>query len=92
MIAATLRLEMRIGDCHTLREKRRRMQTIMTKLHRHFNVAVADDEDSDPTRAVLLVAAVGRARRDVRETLERVAEAVAVYPRGEVLSQAISEV
>lgn len=93
MTVATLRLELRIGDCHTVREKRRRMQTIMTKLHRHFNVSVAGTEgDDDPKRASLLIAAVGNGRREVLETLERVADAVAAYPRAELLSQDISEV
>lgn len=93
MIVATLRMELRVDHCHTLREKRRRMQAITTKLHRHFNVSVADGgREDDPAHALLVVAAVGRSRRDARETLERVADAVAAYPRAELLSQAITEV
>jgi uncharacterized protein YlxP (DUF503 family) len=41
---------------------------------------------------VLLVATVGRTRRDARETLERVADAVAAHPSAEVLALAIIEV
>ena len=69
------------------------MRAIMDKLHRHFNVSVAEvDRDDDPAQAVLVVAAVGRTRREVRELLERVADAVAAYPRAELLSHAITEV
>jgi MYXO-CTERM domain-containing protein len=92
MNVATLRLELRIGDCHTLREKRRRMRAIMTKLHRHFNVSVAEaDRDDEPALALLVVAAAGRHRRDVRATLDRVAEAVAAHPRAELLSKTLTE-
>jgi uncharacterized protein YlxP (DUF503 family) len=92
MTVATLRLELRVGNCYTQREKRRRMQAIMSKLHRHFNVSVAEaDRDDDPSHALLVVAAVARNRRDARETLDRVADAVAAYPRAELLSQTITE-
>ena len=93
MTVAMLRLELRVGNCYTHREKRRRMQAIMTKLHRHFNVSVAEaDRDEDPSRATLVVAAVARNRRDARETLDRVADAVAAYPRADLLSQTITEI
>ena len=69
------------------------MRAIMDKLHRHFNVSVAEaDHAGDPAQSIVIVAAVGRPRREVRETLEQVADAVAAYPRAELLSQAIHEV
>jgi len=93
MTVATLRLELRVGNCYNLREKRRRMRAILSKLHRHFNVAVAeDDRDDDPAHALIVVATVGRSRRDTRETLDRVADAVAAYPRADLLSQVITEI
>jgi hypothetical protein len=93
MTVATLRLELRVDPGHTSREKRRRMRAILEKLHRSFNVSVADaDHESDPARSIVIVAAVGRTRRDVRETLAKVADAVAVYPRAELLSHEIIEV
>jgi uncharacterized protein YlxP (DUF503 family) len=93
MTVATLRLELLVGNCQSLREKRRRMRTIVSKLHRHFNVSVAEaDRDNDPASALLVVATVGRTRRDARETLERVADAVAAYPRAVLLRQEITEV
>lgn len=93
MTVVTLRLDLRVTPCPSTRELRRQMRVIMDKLHRHFNVSVADaEQDGPPGVAVLLVAAVGRTRREARETVERVADAVAAHPRAEVLAHAISEV
>jgi uncharacterized protein YlxP (DUF503 family) len=93
MTVSTLRLDLRVTPCHSSREKHRQLQAIMDKLHRSFNVSVAaTDGEGGPDTAVLVAAAVGRARRDARETLERVADAVAAHPRAEVLGHAISEV
>lgn len=69
------------------------MQTIMDKVHRSFNVSVAAvEDDHDQALATLAVVAVARTRREVHELLARVAEAVSVYPRAELLSQNITEV
>ena len=93
MTVATLRLELQLGKCESLREKRRRIQAITTKLHQHFNVSSAEDgRIDDPSHATLVFAVVSRTRRETRETLERIADAVAAYPRAELLSHVISEV
>ncbi len=93
MTVATLRLELRVDPGRSSREKRRGMRSIMDKLHRYFNVSVAEaDHPTDAARSFLIVVAVGRTRREVRGTLARVADAVAVYPRAELLSHEISEV
>ena len=93
MTVVTLRVDLRIVPCHSPRDKRRQLQAIMDKLHRHFNVSVAgSDGEGGPDAVILVVAAVGRTRRDARETLERVADAVAAHPRAEVLRHAITEV
>ena len=93
MTIVTLRLDLRVSHCQSTRDLRRQMRAIMDKLHRHFNVSVADAEpEGRADQAVLLVAAVGRTRREARETIERVADAVAAHPHAEVLAHAISEV
>jgi uncharacterized protein YlxP (DUF503 family) len=90
MHVASLRLELRVDDCLTLRQKRRRMRAIIDKLHRHFNVSVAEVGRHDrPAEAVLGVAAVGGTRRDAREILVRVADALGAHPRAEVLDQVV---
>lgn len=93
MKVATLRLELVIINCENLREKRRRMRTIMAKLRKHFNVSVAEVDQHDwPARAVLGVAVVGNSRHEAREILSHVTDAVGVYPRAELVSHSIYEV
>lgn len=94
MTVVTLRIDLRIRPFLSSRDNRRQLQAIMDKLHRHFNVSVAgaDGDGGTPDVVVLVAAAVGRTRRDARETLERVADAVAAHPRAEVLGHAITEV
>jgi hypothetical protein len=69
------------------------MRAMMEKIHRYFNVSVAaEDYGIDPSLVTLAVVAVARTRREARELLDRVAEAVAAYPRAELLSHDITEV
>ena len=93
MTVSLLYLDLRVLGCQSSREKRRLMRAIMDKLRQHFNVSVAEvDRDSGPGLARLAVAALAPARREAREALGRVADAVAVHPRVELLRQEIIEV
>jgi uncharacterized protein YlxP (DUF503 family) len=93
MHLAALRLELRIKACKNARVKRKRIRLILIKLHKHFNISVAEvDRHEHPNESVLAVAAVAESRREVRELLERVADALAVHPRAELLAQALIEV
>jgi uncharacterized protein YlxP (DUF503 family) len=93
MTVATLRLDLRVSHCHNPREKRRRMQAIMDKVHRSFNVSVAaEDHDHDRWKTTIAVVTVARTRREARALLVQVADAVAAYPRAELLSHDIHEV
>ncbi len=93
MYVATLRVDLRIRDCPSARVKRRRTRAIVEKLHKHFNISVAEVDRLDhPTEIVLGVAAVAEVRRDARERLERVADALAVHPRAELLGRVLFEV
>lgn len=92
MHVAALRLELRVRDCPSARIKRKRVRAIVEKIHRHFNVSVAEvDRIDHPTEVVLAVASVGQTRRDAREQLDRVADALAVHPRAELLSRVLIE-
>jgi uncharacterized protein YlxP (DUF503 family) len=93
MTVATLRLDLRVVNCSSPGEKRRRMRVMMDKLHRSFNVSVAAaDNDRDPLGLTLAVVAVAASRRQVHQLLARVADAVAVFPGAEVQSHDITEV
>lgn len=85
MYVAILRIELRIGE--GARAKQRTVRAIVEKIHRHFNVSVAEvDRSNHPSDSVLGIAAVAATRREVREVLDRVVDAVAAHPRAEVLS------
>ena len=91
MYVAILRIELRIGE--GTRAKQRTVRAIVDKIHRHFNVSVAEvDRSSHASESVLGVAAVAASRREVREILDRVTDAVASHPRAEVLSVEQDEV
>ncbi len=93
MYVAALRLEIRVRDCTSARVKRRRVRAIVEKLHKHFNVSVAEvDRREHPDEVVLAAAAVAESRREAREPLARIAEAMAVHPRVELLGHALIEV
>jgi uncharacterized protein YlxP (DUF503 family) len=93
MHLAAIRLELRIKDCLAVRVKRRRIRAIVEKLHKHFNVSVAEvDRRDHPSESVLAVAVVAETRREARELLGRVADALAVHPRAELLGHVLIEV
>jgi len=93
MHLAALRLELRIKNCLSVRVKRRRVRAIQEKLHKHFNVSVAEvDRREHRSESVLAVAAVAETRREVRELLGRVVDAIAVHPRADLLGHVLIEV
>ncbi len=93
MHLAALRLTLRIKDCNHVRVKRRRIRAILEKLHKHFNISVAEvDRREHPFETVLAVAAVAETRREVHESLERVVDALTVHPRAELVGHELIEV
>ncbi len=90
MYVSVLRLELRIRDGP--RAKRRTVRTIVNKIHRHFNVSIAEvDRIGHPSESVIGVATVALGRREAREILDRVADALISHPRVEILGLEISE-
>ena len=84
MHLATLRITVRIRP--GLRSRRKTIRMIVAKIHQHFNVSVIEMAGSiSAAETVIGVAALGTSRREVREILDRVADAVAAHPRADVL-------
>ena len=84
MHLATIQVEVQIGP--GFRSKRKTVRAILDRVHRHFNVAVAELVGaSHPSKSTLGVASLGASRREVREVLDRVAHALAAHPRVDVL-------
>jgi hypothetical protein len=92
MHVAALRLELRLSDCTARHHKRRRMREIVDRLHRHFNVSLAEVDLEDLVdRSVLGVSVVAPSRREALESVERVAEAVQAHPLVEVVQLVLHE-
>ncbi|WZO96741.1 DUF503 domain-containing protein [Isosphaeraceae bacterium EP7] len=88
MNVITLRLVLLATDCRSAREKRKRIRAILDRLHQSFNVSVAEVDRLDhPQESVIGVVVVAATRREARETLARVTDAVAAHPRAEILDQ-----
>lgn len=91
MYLAMLRVEVRIDD--PPRAKRRTVRAILDKIHRNFNVSVAElDRPGHPSESVLGIAAIGPNRKEVREILDRVADALGAHPRAEILALELTEI
>ena len=86
MPCVSLVLEIRLDGCTTARQRNSHAEKVLSTIRKHFNVAVAELNPSDPGAvAALGFAAVARTRREAREILDRVADAVAAHPRAEIL-------
>lgn len=93
MNVTTLRIDLQVVDGRTLGEKRRLLRAIFAKLRRNFNVSVAEVDRLDrPDSAAIGVVVVAATRREAREALDRVFEAVAAHPRLDVLAKSLTEV
>lgn len=92
MPVVSLVLELRLAEVATPRQKRSQADAILGKLRRHFNVAVADlSRDSPHEPTALGFAAVAKTRREAREMLEKLADAVAAHPHAEILRAAFDD-
>jgi len=80
MNLATLQVELRLKDCRGRRDRKRRLEEVIRKLRKHFNISATEEEGRDPDSARLFAAAVGSIRGQARESLERAAEALAAHP------------
>ncbi len=87
MHLATLLLHLRLSGHSSTRQRRKTVDAMLEKLRGHFNVSLVDLGPPDAVDEVALgVAAIGRSRREVREVLERIAEAIEAHPLAESLA------
>jgi hypothetical protein len=75
-------VDCRIGEGHSLKEKRRILQSTFARLKRDFNIAIAEVEYQDLwQRAKLAIGHVNSDGRAAQATLNRVLEAISADPR-----------
>jgi len=87
MIVGSLRLDLLLGDVHSLKEKRSVIRPIVAELRRAFLVSVAETGSQDlHRRAEIGVAVTGSDPAHCREVLDNCEELVVRRPEIEVLS------
>lgn len=82
-----LELDVRLGDVHSLKEKRSVVRPIVAQLHRQFAVSAAEVGDQElHRRATIGAALVAADRGHVVEVLDAVERLVAGRPEVDLLS------
>ncbi len=73
MVVGVLRLELRLPESHSLKEKRSKLRAIKARVQQKFNVSIAECEDHDVwQRAILGVSQVGADQPHVDRCLREV--------------------
>jgi len=87
MYIGSLRLDLLLGDVHSLKQKRGVVRPLVAELRKRFEVAVAETGHLDlHRRAEVSVAVVAAETGHCREVLEACERAVAARPEVELLS------
>jgi uncharacterized protein len=87
MVVGVLRLDLRLGDVHSLKEKRSVVRPIVAELRRRYQVAAAESGDADRHRhAEIGVAVVSSTHQHAVEVLEQCERLVAGRPDIELVS------
>ena len=82
MFVGLLVVDCRIGDGHSLKEKRHILQSLIEKLRRNFNVAVAEVECQDLwQRTRLAIVHVNSDGRNGQTTMDKISEELECDPR-----------
>ena len=87
MFIGSLRLDVLLGDVHSLKEKRALVRPVVAELRRRFEVAVAETGHLDlHRRAEIGVAVIAADAAHCREVLDSCERLVAARPELELLS------
>ena len=88
---ATLTIHLHLPACSSLKEKRGRIKPLIARLHREFNVSVAEMDLQDKWQeAVIACAMVGNDAAQLQRSLQTVAKWVeANWPDGMVVDEKI---
>jgi uncharacterized protein YlxP (DUF503 family) len=90
-MVATLTIHLHLPACASLKEKRGRIKPLIARLHREFNVSVAEMDLQDKWQdAVLICAMVGNERGHLESALQNVAKWVERnWPDGDVINNRV---
>jgi len=90
-MVATLTIHLHLPTCASLKEKRGRIKPLISRLHREFNVSVAEVDLQDQwQQAVIVCAMVGNERGHLESALQTVAKWVeGNWTDGDVIEQKV---
>ena len=75
-----LTLQIEIPGCKSLKDKRSRLKPLMVRLHREFNISVAEIDHNDAwNSAVIACAIVSNNPKHSQRALQRVVDWVEIY-------------
>jgi uncharacterized protein len=75
MATGLLTLNVSLPDCHSLKQKRGRIQPVLARLHREFNVAAAETDLQDRhAEAVIQCASLSTDGGEVQSYLQKVVD------------------
>jgi uncharacterized protein YlxP (DUF503 family) len=86
-----LTIHLHLPGCASLKEKRGRLKPLLNRLHREFNVSVAEMDRQDMWQeAVIACALVNSDRAQIQRSLQRVEKWVkGNWPDGDVIDEKI---
>jgi uncharacterized protein YlxP (DUF503 family) len=80
------RLQLFLGDSHSLKDKRQVLNSLKERIHHRFNVSVAEVDDNELwQRAALGIAVVSSASRHANEVLSKIVRFVEQDHRVQIL-------
>ncbi len=91
MIVGIVTWELHLNGCHSLKEKRQIVTSLKDRLHRRFNVSVAETHHQDLwQRAELSCCVVSGTRQHAQEVLGAADRLVASEPLARIIDSATS--
>jgi len=90
MIIGTLQVRLLLRDARTLKDKRQVVQSIKDRVRQSFNVSVAEIEQQDQPRQVVLgIAMVSNETHPIKQTLGEIVNALKAHPIAEFVDSEI---
>lgn len=87
MIVGAVTWQLHLGECRSLKDKRKILKSLKDRLHVRFNVSVAETDHQDLwQRAELCCCVVGNDRRHVESILDAAENLVLTEPRSRLVA------
>lgn len=90
MIVGTLRVRLLLREARTLKDKRQVVNSIRDRLRNSFNVSIAEVENQDNPRSIVLgFAMVCNETHPIKKTLGEIVDALRAHPIAEFVDHEI---